>query len=117
MKVRMLPTLLVSWGLIGVVALCQGGILVECCEDASPDEGELSQTCECSACIALCNAAASHKDQVSKPSPGRSVVQVNIALKSISVWREATHKDWRTRCAYPQRMNIPYPIPLRPLLV
>jgi hypothetical protein len=117
MKMRLLPALIVSWGLIGVPALCQGGVLVECCEDACPDEGESSQPCECSACIALCNAAVSHKDQVSKSSLERNVVQVDIAPSFISAWREPAQQGWPTCYAFRQRMNIPYPIPVRPRLV
>jgi hypothetical protein len=117
MKMRLLATLIVSWGLIGVPALCQGGILVECCEDACPDEGESSRPCECSACIAMCNAVVSHKDQVSNPSLERNVAQVDIAPNPISAWREPAQQGWPTRYTRQQRKNLPYPIPDRPLLV
>jgi hypothetical protein len=117
MKLRLVATLIVSWGLIGVPALCQGGILVDCCEDACPDEGESSQPCECSECIALCNVAVSHNDQVSDPNLERDVVNVDIDATPASAWHEPAPQGWPTCQPCQQRMNIPYPIPVRPLLV
>ncbi len=114
---RMLATLIVSWGLIGVPALCQGGILVECCEDACPGESEPSEPCQCSSCLELCNAAVSHTEQSSGSNIERNVSPMDAAIPPVMIWRENVREGSTAWLAYLIREHLPYPVPDRPLLV
>jgi len=117
MKTRMLATLIVSWGLIGVPALCHGGMLVECCEDACPDEDGPSQPRECSSCIALCNATVSPSNQNGGPDVEPNVPVAGVAVAPIMIRREILHERNPAWLAQRPRRNLPYPVPDRPLLV
>ena len=58
MAMRVVLILIALWGFVGVPALCEGGLLVDCCDEACPGQEDEGQECECSICLEVCEAVA-----------------------------------------------------------